>query len=85
MVTPKDSSPSPTVLGKPIEQVGRYQLLAAEHLIVGKKSIYNNKDLFRIDTITGKTEVYMSGGGQDFWSEIHDDASPGPPAVAPAK
>jgi hypothetical protein len=72
--------------------VGRYQLLAAEHLVVGKKTTYNSKDLFKIDTATGETVVLFSTGDDDYWSGIYDDpravrdarrslsAQPAPPA-----
>lgn len=62
----------------PETQVGRYQLLAGEHLIVGKKAVYNDKDVFRIDTVTGKTDVYISGGGDNYWSEIKDSPRAAP-------
>jgi hypothetical protein len=56
-------------------QVARYQLLAAEHLVDEDKAGHNQKDLFRIDTITGKTWVYVTGNNvrgelKDIWSPI---------------
>lgn len=58
-------------------RTGRYQLLAAEHIIVPKDiASYTDKDLFRIDTVTGRTGKLISGATnskgkrEDFWAPI---------------
>ena len=68
-------------LEPPPGPVGRYLLLAATHQVVSKKAQYENKDVFRIDTATGITQVLVDRGGSggDFWAEIE-----GAPAVVAA-
>lgn len=41
-------------------QLGRYQLLAAEHNVEAKGVSLVEKDIFRIDTATGETSFYVA-------------------------
>ena len=45
--------------------VGRYQLLTGEHAMTGKTTSYDQKDVFRIDTVTGETSFYTAGYDRD--------------------
>jgi hypothetical protein len=45
--------------------VGRYQLLAGEHVVSGRSASFDNKDIFRIDTETGATSIFASGTDRD--------------------
>lgn len=56
--------------------IGRFQLLAAEHLVVGKRASFTDKDIFRIDTATGETSVFISGSGDNYWKPIEAYLSP---------
>jgi len=42
-------------------QPGRYQLLSGEHVVNGKATVFDQKDVFHIDTETGATSVYTFG------------------------
>src|SRR5258706_8937727 len=55
--------------------VGRYQLVYGEHVVAGGGGPV--KDVFRIDTTTGATDVYLSGKDKsghfsDLWHRVKD-------------
>ena len=61
-------------------QAGRYQLFEGEYRIgsVPDDAITSGKDVFRIDTATGKAWVYMTGIDEnresfEFWREIPEN------------
>lgn len=60
-------------------QVGRYQLFQGVYRIgsLSDNEMSEAKDVFKIDTITGRTWVYMTGIDQnqesfEFWREIEE-------------
>ena len=61
-------------------QTGRYQLFQGEYRIgsVPDDTVTTGKDVFKIDTVTGKTWVYMTGIDEnresfEFWREIPEN------------
>ncbi len=45
--------------------VGRFQLLSGEHVVSGKTTTFDQKDVFRIDTLTGETSFFTTGYDRD--------------------
>lgn len=65
-------------------QVGRYQLFQGQFTIAGAESTQRGTDVFRIDTVTGETAVYINGMGNNgapvqYWSPIIKNWSPPKP------
>jgi C4-dicarboxylate-specific signal transduction histidine kinase len=55
----------------PSSQVGRYQLLGAKHDVSGKEQVFEQNDLFRIDTVTGVTSYYYAAVDKD--GKVHSE------------
>lgn len=55
-------------------EIGRYQLFSAEYDRLTTKSVVREKAVFRIDTVTGKVEVWYPStlgekGDRSFWGD----------------
>lgn len=60
---------------QPSGQIGRYQLLQGEHIVVGQKVTNDEKVVLRIDTATGQVSEWQEGTSTEgkyanFWFPI---------------
>lgn len=60
------------------EAVGRYQLINGEYSFLGRTAISQSHEVFKIDTITGKSWIFISyyddksKKTERFWRQIED-------------
>lgn len=59
----------------PASPVGHFQLVSGDYVALSGNASIPEKDLFRIDTITGKTWKFATGIGSDrkvyqIWTEV---------------